>query len=72
MTTEYSGPGSHPLAWHKSSYSDSHGGNCVEVAESSHAVRVRDSKDRRGPQLVFGAAQWGTFVAGVRDRDAAS
>jgi uncharacterized protein DUF397 len=66
MITEYSGQGSHAATWHKSSYSDSHGGNCVEVAGSPGAVRVRDSKDRSGPQLGFSAGQWAAFVADVR------
>lgn len=66
MTTECSGHGLTELSWRKSSYSDSHGGNCVEVAACLGAVHVRDSKDMRGPQLAFGAQQWATFLAGVR------
>jgi hypothetical protein len=38
--------------WFKSSYSDSEGANCVEVALGPDAVRVRDSKDRGGPALA--------------------
>ncbi|NKQ28834.1 DUF397 domain-containing protein, partial [Streptomyces galbus] len=30
--------------WCKSTYSDSEGGNCVEVAVTPETVRVRDSK----------------------------
>jgi uncharacterized protein DUF397 len=50
--------------WRKSSLSGSNG--CVEVAFSEGLVAVRDSKDRRGPMLVFTSAEWEAFVAGVR------
>jgi hypothetical protein len=54
--------------WRKSSYSNGCGGNnCVEVAELTSAVAVRDSKDRHGPVLIFTPAEWTAFVAGVRD-----
>ncbi|KDA41418.1 DUF397 domain-containing protein [Frankia sp. B2] len=56
------------LHWRKSSYSNGNGGNCVEVADLPDGGRaVRDSKDRSGPTLVFTAAEWAAFVAGVRD-----
>ena len=42
--------------WRKSSYSNGSGGACVEVARNLPGiVAVRDSKDRQGPALVFGA-----------------
>ena len=50
--------------WRKSSFSMS--GNCVEVATSDQAIGVRDTKDRGGPVLVFGAGEWNAFLAGVR------
>jgi hypothetical protein len=51
-----------PLAWFKSSYSTGSGGECIEVAVCSGAVRVRDSKDvaRRG--LAVDAEAWMAFV----------
>jgi hypothetical protein len=55
------------VAWHKASYSNGNGGNCVEVADlptGGHAVR--DSKNPTGPALMFTAAQWSAFTAGVR------
>ncbi|MER7673183.1 DUF397 domain-containing protein [Kitasatospora sp. NPDC096128] len=51
------------LAWIKSSYSSNEGGQCVEVAETPGAIRVRDSKDKSGPQLAFEPAAWEAFLA---------
>ncbi|WP_051717164.1 DUF397 domain-containing protein [Streptomyces megasporus] len=48
--------------WFKSSYSGNQGGNCVEVATGSDAVRVRDSKDKAGGTLAFTPAAWNAFV----------
>ncbi|MFF3765084.1 DUF397 domain-containing protein [Streptomyces sp. NPDC001922] len=54
--------------WHTSSYSNSNGGECVEVARNLPGiVPVRDSKDPHGPALVFPAASWTSFVEGMRD-----
>ncbi|WP_043464688.1 DUF397 domain-containing protein [Kitasatospora sp. MBT66] len=50
------------LAWFKSSYSGNEGGECVEVAEATSAVLVRDSKDKSGPRLTFSPAAWEAFV----------
>ncbi|GHD85630.1 DUF397 domain-containing protein [Streptomyces naganishii] len=52
------------LKWFKSSYSDSEGGNCVEVALST-AVHVRDSKMPAGPRLRVTASAWAAFVSVV-------
>ncbi|WP_030769485.1 DUF397 domain-containing protein [Streptomyces sp. NRRL F-2664] len=52
--------------WHKSSYSDGSGGNCVEVAEGLHdVVPVRDSKVADGPHLAFRGDAWAAFVASL-------
>lgn len=45
--------------WRPSSLSFSNG-NCVEVASGVH---VRDSKDRRGPILVFSSDAWQRFIS---------
>jgi hypothetical protein len=59
--------------WFKSSFSATSNG-CVEVAINKAvsnadsievAVRVRDSKDRNGPVLMFTRAEWDAFTAGV-------
>jgi Domain of unknown function (DUF397) len=53
--------------WHKSSFSGSNGGACVEVARNLPGiVAVRDSKDREGPALVFTPDEWLAFLDGVR------
>ncbi|MBL1099945.1 DUF397 domain-containing protein [Streptomyces coffeae] len=51
------------LAWFKSSYSSGSGDDCVEVAACPDAVRIRDSKYKRGPQLAFTSTEWARFVA---------
>ncbi|MFJ7905202.1 DUF397 domain-containing protein [Streptomyces sp. NPDC096198] len=48
--------------WYKSSYSDQAGGNCLEVAETSNAVRVRDSKRPGGSVLTFTPAGFVAFA----------
>ncbi|MFF3974676.1 DUF397 domain-containing protein [Streptomyces rubiginosohelvolus] len=50
-------------AWFKSSYSSGEGGECVEVANVVGSTHVRDSKNKAGARLSFGAEQWATFVA---------
>ncbi|MEU6085135.1 DUF397 domain-containing protein [Streptomyces sp. NPDC047108] len=52
--------------WRKSSYSGASEGNCIEVAEESALVPVRDSKDPDGPVLVFSADAWTAFVSAVK------
>ncbi|MGR7003222.1 DUF397 domain-containing protein [Yinghuangia aomiensis] len=51
------------LAWRKSSYSDSEGGQCVEVASLPGVVLLRDSKVVAGPRMVVGAAAWDALVS---------
>ncbi|QKV93524.1 DUF397 domain-containing protein [Streptomyces sp. NA02950] len=58
-----------PLMWHKSSYSNGAGGNCVESARhGGDRTAVRDSKDPGGPVLAFSDRAWGDFIAAVRGR----
>ncbi|HEY3690800.1 MAG TPA: DUF397 domain-containing protein [Pseudonocardiaceae bacterium] len=53
--------------WRKSSYSNGSGGACVEVADFDGRRAVRDSKNPTGPALIFTAAEWAAFTAGVRN-----
>jgi hypothetical protein len=54
------------LAWRKSSYSDSNGGECVEVADGfPSAVPVRDSKNPK-PTLIVSADAWTAFVGNLK------
>ncbi|MFJ4667422.1 DUF397 domain-containing protein [Kitasatospora purpeofusca] len=50
------------LVWFKSSYSGDEGGACVEIADATSTVLVRDSKDKSGPHLTFSPAAWEAFV----------
>ncbi|WP_405939375.1 DUF397 domain-containing protein [Streptomyces sp. NBC_00726] len=51
-----------PLTWFKSSYSGAEGGQCIEVATSTEAVHVRDSKDVTGPVLQVSQHAWTELV----------
>ncbi len=50
------------LAWFKSSYSGSQGDSCVEVAQGTQAIHVRDSKDQQSPELALSLTAWNDFV----------
>ncbi|MEU3015873.1 DUF397 domain-containing protein [Nocardiopsis sp. NPDC007018] len=46
------------LTFRKSSYSSSHGQNCVEVAELPGVSAVRDTQNRDAGHLEFPTAEW--------------
>ncbi|MYY02266.1 MULTISPECIES: DUF397 domain-containing protein [unclassified Streptomyces] len=53
--------------WRRSSYSNSNGGECVEISDDFPGiVPVRDSKNPTGPALVVRAAAWNGFVASLK------
>ncbi|MFE3885748.1 DUF397 domain-containing protein [Streptomyces lydicus] len=53
--------------WHKSSHSNSNGGECVEVAEDFPGfVPVRDSKNPHGPALLIPDVAWTAFVESLK------
>ncbi|MGW3645125.1 DUF397 domain-containing protein [Streptomyces sp. NPDC000878] len=53
--------------WRRSSYSNSEGGQCLEVADDLPVVPVRDSKKPDIPALIFPVPAWSSFVAAVRN-----
>ena len=53
-------------AWRASSRSSGSGGQCVEVAVTSAAVGVRDSKDRGAGHFAVAPGRWMAFTARVK------
>jgi hypothetical protein len=53
--------------WHKSSYSNPNGNECVEVSFSDNAVGIRDSHRPHGAVLAVGQAEWTSFLDGISD-----
>lgn len=53
------------LMWRHSSFCND--GACVEVADGSAAVHMRDSKDPTGVLLSFSRAGWAGFIAETKD-----
>ncbi|MEU4154469.1 DUF397 domain-containing protein [Streptomyces sp. NPDC026659] len=52
--------------WHKSTYSNGEGGNCIEVADGVPGViPVRDSKVTEGAVVVVGTPAWAHFINAV-------
>ncbi|MFF9404686.1 DUF397 domain-containing protein [Streptomyces anandii] len=51
------------LAWFKSSYSGTEGGQCVEIAADAGAVHIRDSKAVTGPVIRVSPTAWARFLA---------
>ncbi|MGV9943543.1 DUF397 domain-containing protein [Streptomyces sp. NPDC003401] len=60
-TAESSGVAS-DLAWFKSSYSGTEGGDCVEVAPDAGVVHIRDSKAATGPVVRVSREAWAGFL----------
>jgi hypothetical protein len=50
------------LNWRKARRSLNHGA-CVEVANGHKAVAMRDSQDRKGPEVRYSASAWRSFIA---------
>lgn len=51
------------MSWRKASYSSNGGAECVEVADATSVVLVRDSKNPEGSKLAFGTNAWKAFTA---------
>ncbi|MEV5384351.1 DUF397 domain-containing protein [Streptomyces sp. NPDC052721] len=55
------------VTWRRSSYSNTSGGECIEVSDDvPSVVPVRDSKAPARGTLVFGPEAWSAFVDGVK------
>jgi len=52
------------LAWRTASLCES--GACVEVAPMADGVAIRNSTRPTGPVIYYSAAEWRTFLAGVK------
>ena len=56
------------VTWRKASRSGENGGNCVELADATGVVAVRDSKDPGGPVLLLTRAALRTAVQSATDK----
>ncbi|NUK01012.1 DUF397 domain-containing protein [Streptomyces lunaelactis] len=70
MNTTEASVAAQELAWFKSSYSGAEGGECVEVANATRAVHIRDSKVPSGPVLTVSPHTWAGFVGMAADPSA--
>ncbi|MEU3141734.1 DUF397 domain-containing protein [Nocardiopsis alba] len=50
--------------WHKSSYSNGSGGECVEVAEG-RTTHIRDTQNRALSELTLPAREWTALLSAV-------
>ncbi|MFD8811309.1 DUF397 domain-containing protein [Streptomyces sp. NPDC059627] len=48
--------------WHRSTFSNGAGGECVECASIGEGVLVRDSKRDEGPTIAISGAAWDPFI----------
>lgn len=56
-------------SWRKSSYSNTDGGNCLEIADGFPAlVPVRDSKVPDGPVLTIPSTAWTPFIDAIQSQ----
>lgn len=50
-------------SWQKSSYSNGHGGDCVEARRDAARIVVRDTQNRELGQLGFAAGEWAAVLS---------
>jgi len=53
------------MNWRKSTFSENGGVSCVEVADDSGTVMVRDTTNRDGGSLEFSVVAWSRFIKGL-------
>lgn len=53
-------------AWRKASRSNDSGGNCVEVAGTSHAVALRDGKNSDGGHIFVSRRDFRRFIEALK------
>ncbi|MFC6090892.1 DUF397 domain-containing protein [Saccharothrix lopnurensis] len=53
--------------WRKSSYSNTNGGDCVEINLGDEVGEVRDSKAKDAGHLRFSAGAFASFVKAARE-----
>ncbi|AFR06647.1 DUF397 domain-containing protein [Nocardiopsis alba] len=63
-------PQAEALTFRKSSYSSSHGQNCVEVADVPGASAVRDSQSPGSGHLTFSSSEWTALLTTARRTEA--
>ena len=54
------------MTWRTSTYSSNGGGECVEVANTTDTVHVRDTTNRGSGTLVFGADAWRALLEQIK------
>lgn len=58
------------MTWHKSTYSSSTGGACIEVASLTRSVAIRDTKQEHMGEartvLTVTSSAWQTFTASLK------
>lgn len=59
-------PDASRATWRKSTRSNGAGGNCVEVADLTANVGMRDSKAPDAGHLTFDLDTWAAFVTDVK------
>ncbi|MFI8365614.1 DUF397 domain-containing protein [Streptomyces sp. NPDC085466] len=53
--------------WRKSSYSGDSGGECIEFADLTAHIAVRDSKNPEGPAFLASPAAFTAFVSAAAE-----
>ncbi|MFF4240970.1 DUF397 domain-containing protein [Actinomadura geliboluensis] len=53
--------------WHKSSHSGGNGGECIEVANLTGTIGIRDSKNPDGPKLLVARTEFAALVAALKN-----